>query len=79
MEKYLTTDVNAQGLMNWMNENFTKENGKPFNRNDVQAYLIRGHIPEYLGGNEIRVVPKKHCTIKMYQVLSNENNKVYEE
>jgi hypothetical protein len=40
---------------------------------------MRGHLPEYLGGNEIVVTPKKHCTIKMYNVLENDNNPVVEE
>ena len=62
-----------------MNDNFRKQNGKRFTRNDVQAYIMRGHLPEYLGGNEIVVTPKKHCTIKMYNVLENDNNPVVEE
>lgn len=36
-EKYLLREVNAQGLLHWMNENFKKDNGKEFNRNDIQA------------------------------------------
>ena len=68
----------AKGLI-WMNDNFRKQNGKRFTRNDVQAYIMRGHLPEYLGGNEIVVTPKKHCTIKMYNVLENDNNPVMEE
>ena len=47
-EKYLLREVNAQGLLHWMNENFKKDNGKEFNRNDIQAYITRGHLPEYL-------------------------------
>lgn len=76
---YLLSEVNAQGILIWLNENFRKEDGKGFNRNDVQAYITRGHLPEYLGGNEIVVIPKKHCTIRMYNVLANENNQVYKE
>lgn len=79
MERYLLKEVNAQGLMHWMNENFRKESGQKFTRNDIQAYITRGHLPEYLGGNEIVLIPKKYCTIKMYNVLANENNKVYNE
>lgn len=78
-EKYLLREVNAQGLLHWMNENLKKDNGKEFNRNDIQAYITRRHLPEYLGGNEIVVIPKKHCTIRMYNVLANENNQVYKD
>lgn len=79
MGKFLIEDVNAKGMLIWMNDNFRKQNGKRFTRNDVQAYIMRGHLPEYLGGNEIVVTPKKHCTIKMYNVLENDNNPVVEE
>lgn len=58
MERYLLKEVNAQGLMHWMNENFRKESGQKFTRNDIQAYITRGHLPEYLGGNEIVLIPK---------------------
>lgn len=58
MGKFLIEDVNAKGLFIWMNDNFRKQNGKRFTRNDVQAYIMRGHLPEYLGGNEIVVTPK---------------------
>ena len=78
-KKYLIRDVNAQGLLIWLNENFIKDNGKPFNRNDVTVYIKRGHIPEYLGGNEIVIIPKKHCTVKLYNVLANDINKTFEE
>lgn len=77
--KYLIRDVNAQGLLLWLNENFIKKNGKRFNRNDITFYIKRGHLPEYLGGNRITSVPKKHCTIKLYNVLQNEINKIQEE
>ena len=76
--KYLVRDINAQGLVYWLNENFRKDNGKKFNRNDVTAYLKRGYIPKYLGGNEIVTTPKKHCTIKLYNVLANDINKFCE-
>lgn len=78
-KKYLIRDVNAQGLLIWLNENFIKDNSKPFNRNDVTFYIKRGHIPEYLGGNEIVIIPKKHCTVKLYNVLANDINKTFEE
>lgn len=78
-KKYLIRDVNAQGLLIWLNENFIKDNDKPFNRNDVTFYIKRGHIPEYLGGNKIVIIPKKHCTVKLYNVLANDINKTFEE
>jgi hypothetical protein len=78
-KKYLIRDVNAQGLLIWLNENFIKDNDKPFNRNDVTFYIKRGHIPEYLGGNEIVIIPKKHRTVKLYNVLANDINKTFEE
>ena len=45
MGKFLIEDVNAKGLLIWMNDNFRKQNGKRFTRNDVQAYIMRGIYP----------------------------------
>lgn len=69
MERYLVKDVNLTGLTEWLNENFTKLNGKPFTRRDVQSYADRGHLPIYVGGYKIECPPRKHCTIKLYNIL----------
>ena len=67
-KNYLVEGVNLSGLTEWLNENFTKLDGTPFTRRDVQSYADRKHLPMYIGGNEIECPPKKHCTIKLYNV-----------
>ncbi len=75
MEKrILLENVNAGGILAWLNENFEKENGKKFNRNDVTFYIIRRKLPAYLGDISIELVPRKHCTIKMYNVVTSDPN-----
>jgi hypothetical protein len=69
-EKYLVKDVNLSGLTEWMNENFTKADGSLFSRRDIQSYANRKHLPMYLGGYMIECPPRKHCTIKLYNVLT---------
>ena len=48
--------------------------GKKFNRNDVTFYIIRRKLPAYLGDISIELVPRKHCTIKMYNVVTSDPN-----
>lgn len=72
--KILLENANAQGILIWLNENFQKENGKKFNRNDVTFYILRKKLPAYLGDIQIEVAPRKNCTIKMYNVLSSDPN-----
>ena len=52
-KEYLVKQKSLTGLTKWMNETFKKHTGKPFNTTDVQNYIRRGNIPEYLGNNEV--------------------------
>ena len=40
-------------LVKYLNENMTKKTHNEFTVSDVQAYIRRGHLPVYLGGNII--------------------------
>lgn len=51
-----------------MNENYTKQTNKPFTVGDVQHYITRGFIPEYLGGNKIERSEKIE-NVKLYSVV----------
>lgn len=74
MEKtFLAKRLNTQGLVEWLNDNFIKDNRKPFNRNDVNAYIRRGHLPKYFGEIEIEKIETKYCTIKLYNVVTKDS------
>lgn len=68
-KEFLTKKRTLTGLVKWMNgQGFKKQNGKEFTVNDVQKYVSRGYIPEYLGKNRIE---KDTSSIdsKLYNVL----------
>lgn len=46
-------------LRNYLNSNFKKKTGKDFTTSDVQSYIKRGKLPEYLliDGKEVNVEP----------------------
>lgn len=67
-KKYLTEKKTLTALTYWMNENYKKQTSKPFTTNDVQKYIIRGAIPEYLGGNAI-VADGSISGVKLYNVM----------
>lgn len=75
MEKiFLAKRLNIQGLVEWMNDNFVKDNGKSFNRNDINAYIRRGHLPKYFGDILIEKIETKYCTINLYNVVTTDEN-----
>lgn len=67
MNKYLVQKKTLTGLTTWMNDQFKKQTGKPFTTNDVQKYISRGRIPEYLGGNEVES-DNSVIGVKLYKV-----------
>lgn len=54
-------------LTNWLNNNRSKKNNKPFTISDVQGYIQRGRLPKYLGGERIELVKEISC-VKLYNV-----------
>lgn len=72
MRYYLAKRLNLQGLVEWANDNFKKDNGREFNRNDINAYVRRGYFPKYLGDIRIEKIETKYCTIKLYNVVTND-------
>lgn len=59
------------GMVEILNEKFgQKKSGKPFNINDVKAYITRGYLPNYLcGKNIIEKVNMGDERIKIYKVI----------
>lgn len=59
------------GLTAWINDNYKKQNGNPFTTNDVQKYIIRGHLPDYMGN--VSIARDEEITdAKLYNVIKNE-------
>lgn len=52
-KEFLTEKQSMKSLVTWMNENYVKQTGKQFTVGDIQFYIKRGYIPEYLGKNTI--------------------------
>jgi hypothetical protein len=68
MKQYLVKDKTLSSLVKWMNENYIKQTGKPFTVGDIQQYIFRGRIPEYLGGNSIDKNDKIE-NVKLYSIV----------
>ena len=50
----LKKNTTLTGLVKFLNTSMKKKSGKKFTIGDAQGYIKRGHLPLYLGGNEIR-------------------------
>lgn len=70
-KKYLVRNENLTGLVKFMNANFNKQTEKPFTSGDVQQYISRGHIPEYLGANRIER-EDGYVNVKLYKIVKND-------
>lgn len=49
----------------------SKSSGAPFTAIDVQKYVKRGHLPEYIGGNSVEEIRDDNMGIKMVRILDN--------
>lgn len=67
-EEFLTQKKSLTGLVKWMNENYKKQTSKPFTVSDVQQYIRRGFIPDYLGGNIINL-DTEIPDVKLYNIV----------
>ena len=69
-KKVLLDHVTMTGILHWLeNEHKVKKSGEPFTLQDVQGYVTRGQIPDYLGGHEIEI--KKNKYSKFYNIIQN--------
>jgi hypothetical protein len=58
---------NLTTLTEFLNINYkSKKTGKPFTTTDVQFYIKRGYLPDYLGGDIIKLVSEK---LKLYKLI----------
>lgn len=59
---------NLTTLTDYLNKKYLrKKSGKAFNRTDVQGYIKRGHLPEYIGN--INIVLVDNLPGKMYKLV----------
>ena len=69
-KEYVLKEVSLTGLVAWLNENYKKQNGKEFTVSDVQQYVSKtGHLPIYIGGNNIVCHPKTRLKQQSYSIL----------
>lgn len=55
-------------LKEWLNKNYNKKNGKQFTIGDVQGYVRRNRLPNYLGSWQI--ISKEIVKgVKTYKVI----------
>lgn len=70
MEKEIVLkNVNLTGIVNYLNKNFYKKDGKKFNPRDVLGYIKRGFLPSYLGSIRIEEVENENCSVKLYNLV----------
>ena len=70
-KEYLARKLNLTGMVGWMNDNYKKQTGRKFTSGDIQQYIVRGHIPEYLGNNQIEL-EDGYKNVKLYKIVKNE-------
>ena len=72
-KEYLVRKINLTGLVKWMNSNYKKQTNKDFTSGDVQQYIVRGHLPAYLGNNPIEK-EDGYLNVKLYKIVKNEKS-----
>lgn len=69
-KNFILKEVTLTGLTQWLNENKKKQTGVAFTTSDTQQYAHKvGHIPLYLGGNEIEVNKRRNFKSTTYNLL----------
>ena len=73
VKEFLVKSKSLTGLVKWMNENedFNKSSNTPFTVSDIQSYVKRGYLPEYLGKNTIERNEKIQDT-RLYNIVKTE-------
>ncbi len=71
MDKYVLEKVTMVGILTWLNENRSKKSGIDFSYSDVQGYIRRGCLPEYLGGHIIEREKDENLKhLKIYNIVT---------
>jgi len=71
MENNVVKDhLTMTGILRWLEDNCTvKKTGEAFTLQDVQGYVRRRKLPEYLGG--YKIVMKKNEYSKFYKLVED--------
>jgi hypothetical protein len=69
-KEYLIKRKTLTGLVSWMNSQFKKQTNTKFTTSDVQNYIKRGYIPEYLGKHLIER-DSAIDDLKLYNIVKN--------
>ena len=69
-ENYLVRKQSLTGLTSWINSKYVKQTGNRFTIGDVQQYISRGHLPSYLGRQEIKL-EDGYDNVKLYKIVEN--------
>ena len=67
---YLVKNLNLTQLTKYLADNFKKESTLNISISDVQGYVRRGHLPEYMGLNTIEKV-EDFPGIMLYNLKKN--------
>lgn len=62
-------DMTLTRLVEWLNENFKKSSGKPFNSQDVHWYVERGNLPLTLGHWKLKKKEYPKIGVKIVTVI----------
>lgn len=71
-KEFIVKEKTLTGLVKWLNSeenvDFKKQNNSGFTTSDVQNYIKRGYLPEYMGGN---IIEKANLSIdvKVYNIV----------
>lgn len=62
-------DMTPTKFLEWLNENFSKLNGRRFTSQDVYGYLKRGNLPIHLGYYKLSERDLPEVGVKIIQVV----------
>jgi hypothetical protein len=69
MGKYILEKVTMTGILVWLNNNYIKQNNKPFTLSDVEGYCRRGYFPSYIGERRLLIHRDKNLShLKIYNI-----------
>jgi hypothetical protein len=61
-------DMTYPRFLDWLNENFEKDNGNKFTSQDVYGYVKRGNLPIHLGYYTLRERNLPSIGVKLIQI-----------
>ena len=75
-KEYILQGVTLSTLKDWLTENFRKREDcivTEFKLGDVIAYVRRGYLPRYVGGNKIETTTlETDDRVKLYNIVKDE-------